>query len=44
MEHEKGAGQLQTGLGEPQDHLVRGQHDYRLGDVRHGLMVALVEM
>jgi hypothetical protein len=42
MEYEKGAGQIQTGLGEPQDHLVRGQHDHRRGDVRHGLVAIVI--
>jgi hypothetical protein len=44
MEHEKGAGQLQTGLGEPQDHSVRGQHDHRRCDVRHSLVAIVIEL
>jgi hypothetical protein len=44
MEREKGAGQLQTGLGEPQDHLVRGQRDHRRGDVRHSLVAIVREL
>jgi hypothetical protein len=44
MERQREAGRLQVALGEPQEHLVRGQHDYHQGDVRHGLMAVLVEL
>jgi hypothetical protein len=44
MERQRGAGRLEGGLGEPQEPLVRGQHDYRRGEVRHGLMAVLVEL
>jgi hypothetical protein len=43
MERQRAAGRLQVALGEPQEHLVRGQHDYRHGDVRYGLRAVLVE-
>jgi hypothetical protein len=44
MEHEKGAGQLQTGLGEPQEHLGGGQHDHHRSDVRYGLLAIILEL
>jgi hypothetical protein len=44
MECEKGAGQLQTGLGELQEHLGGGQHDHRRSDVCHGLLAIVIEL
>jgi hypothetical protein len=44
MENERGADQLTSGLGEPQENLGRGQHDYRRGDVRHGLPAIVTEL
>jgi hypothetical protein len=44
MERQRVAGRLQDGPGETQEPLVRGQHDYRRGHVRHGLMAVLVDM
>jgi hypothetical protein len=43
LEHEIRAGQFKPGLGEPQEHLGRGQHDHRCGDVRHSLPVTAVQ-
>jgi hypothetical protein len=36
--------ELQTGLGEPQEHLGGGQHDHRRSDVCHGLLAIVIEL
>jgi hypothetical protein len=43
-ERERGAGKLQTGLREPQEHIGGGRHGHRRGNVRHGRLAIVIEL